>query len=313
MRESMGQKGELLLKESPFIWRDGQTLCCENRNPNCTHEQIEKMKEKRLLGAVDFCIIKIMAGYRYLALSHLNHCVNSSDLLENYKKTSYETNVSKLVRAGILNRYCFVCGLEDLLDTTPRHRSIHFYDLSRGAYGYARDVLGYQSHHMQYKVSEERILELLSLNQFDIGMRHHMKESIEYRIYSEKRKLGSSYAELDLYYRIRRSTTALPLHLYVISIRLHPGYEKRFQEKIKIIKFFMQKYTKIEPLIVLVTCENINAVKTLYQYQNMDEFLRDEVMLYTTDVSNYVFGSMNSIMLCKNIGEHIFLERLKLI
>ena len=65
----------------------------------------------------------------------------------------------------------------------------------------------------------------------------------------------------------------------------------------------MQKYTKIEPLIVLVTCENINAVKTLYQYQNMDEFLRDEVMLYTTDVSNYVFGSMNSIMLCKNFCE----------
>ena len=303
----------MLLKESPFLWRNGQTLCCENSNLNCTYEQIGKMKKKGLLGAIDFSIIKIMAGYRYLALSHLNHCINSGDLSEDYKKDSYEANVSKLVRAGILNRYCFVCGSEDLLDTLPKHRSIRFYDLSKGAYSYARDIAGYTSHHMERKVNEERVLELLSLNQFDIGISISMKESIEYKGYIEKKKLGSSYVEMDLYYRIRKRAAALPLHLYVISIRLHPGYDKRFEEKIKIIKFFLQNHTKNEPLIVLVLCENMNAVKTLYQYQNMDELLGNEVILYTTDISNYVFGSMNSILLCKNIGERIFLERLKLI
>ena len=72
-------------------------------------------------------------------------------------------------------------------------------------------------------------------------------------------------------------------------------------------------HTKNEPMIVLVLSENMYAVKRLFFYQNMDELLRNEVILYTTDISNYVFGAMNSIMLCKNIGENIFLERLKFI
>lgn len=313
MPEIVYQRGGLLLKESPFLWRKDQTLCCENRNLNCTYEQIKRMKDKRLLSAVDLCIIRILAGYRYLALSHLDHCINNSTLLQGYKKASYKENISKLVRAGIINRYCFVCGPEDLLDTRPKHRSIYFYDLSKGAYSYARDIAGYRSHHMERRVSEERVLELLSLNQFDIGMVINGQETIEYRGYIEKKKLGSSYAELDLYYRIRKSTAALPLHLYVISIRLHPGYEKRFYEKIKIIKFCAQMHTKNEPMIVLVLSENMYAVKRLFFYQNMDELLRNEVILYTTDISNYVFGAMNSIMLCKNIGENIFLERLKFI
>ena len=313
MPESIYQKGGLLLKESPFLWRKAQTLCCENRNPNCTYEQIKSMKDKGLLSAVDFGIIRILAGYRYLALSHLDHCVNNGPLLQGYKKASYKDNISKLVRAGIVERYCFVCGPEDLLDTGSKHRSIYFYDLSKGAYGYARDIAGYRSHHMERRVSEGRVLELLSLNQFDIGMAINGQETIEYRGYVEKKKLGSSYAELDLYYRIRKSAAALPLHLYVISIRLHPGWEKRFYEKLKIIKFCTQMHTKNEPMIVLVLGENMDAVKKLFYYQNADELLRNEVILYTTDVSNYVFGAMNSIMLCKNIGENIFLERLKFI
>lgn len=312
MSENIYQKAGILLKDSPFIWRKGQVLCCENRNLNCTYEQIEEMKKKGLLNAVDFCIIRIMAGYRYLALTHLNHCINSSTLSQSYKKASYEDNVSKMVRAGLINRYCFVSGSEELLDTKAKHCSIRFYDLARGAYSYARDVAGYTTHHIEREISEERILELLSLNQFDIGISVSLKEAIQYRGYAEKRKLGSSYAELDLYYRIRRAA-ALSLHLYVISIRLHSGYEKRFSQKIKIVRSCTQMYGRDEPAIVLVLCENMDAVKALYYHQSMDELLRTEVILYTTDISNYVFGAMNSIMTCKNVSEHIFLERLKLI
>lgn len=307
------QKGKLLMKESPFLWKKDQTMCCENQNLNCTYDQIEKMKNKGLLNAVDFCIIRIMAGYRYLAQSHINACVSGSSLKEGYKKDSYDENIAKMVRAGIINRFCFVSGPGDLYECLPNHCSVRFYDLSKGAYSYARDVAGYKVHHLNAEQKQERVLELLSLNQFDIGMQKDFKECIRYRGYAEKRKLGSSYAELDLYYRIQRSATTLPLHLYVVSVRLYPGYENRFAEKIRIVRSCVQMHGKDEPTIVLVLCENMDSVKIMYKHQELDELLRNEVILYTTDITNYVFGAMSSIMTCKNIGDNLFLERLKLI
>lgn len=307
------QKGKLLMKESPFLWKKDQTLCCENQNLNCTYDQIEKMKNKGLLNAVDFCIIRMMAGYRYLAQSHINACVNGSSLNERYKKASYEENVIKLVRSGIIKRFCFISEPGDLYECLPRHCSIRFYDLSKGAYSYARDVAGYAVHHMNNEQRQERVLELLSLNQFDIGFRSAFNDRIQYRGYAEKRKLGSSYAELDLYYRIRRDTAALPLHLYVVSVRLSPDCKERFIEKIRIVRSCIQMHGKEEASIVLVLCEDMNSIKIMYGYQESDELLRNEVILYTTDITNYVFGAMNSMMTCKNMGENLFLERLKLI
>lgn len=308
------QKGKMLVKESPFRWMKGQTLCCENQNTNCTYDQIEKMKNKGLLNAVDFCILKKMAGYRYLTQSHINACVNGSSLKKGYKKDSYEENVFKMVRAGIINRFCFVSETGDLYECLPNKYSVRFYDLSKGAHSFARNVAGYEMHHLDSEQRPERILELLSLNQFDIGMQRELKECIQYRGYAEKRKLGSSYAELDLYYRIqKRNTTLPPLHLYVASVRLHPGYESRFAEKIRIVRSCVQMHGKEESSLLLVLCENLDSVKAMYRYQAQDELFGNEVILYTTDITNYVFGAMSSIMTCKNMGSNLFLERLKLI
>ena len=308
------EKGKLLVKESPFQRMKGQTLCCENQNTNCTYEQIEKMASKGLLNAVDFCIVKELAGYRYLTQSHINACVNGSSLKKEYNKDSYEENVSKMVRAGIIKRFFFVPASGDLYDCLPPKCSVRFYDLSKGAYSYARDVAGYKVHHLDVEQRQERILELLSLNQFDIGMQKDFKKFIQYRGYAEKRKLGSSYAELDLYYRIQNRETALPpLHLYVVSVRLYPGYEDRLAEKMRIARSCIQMQKKEGSSLLLVVCENLDSAKAMYRYQAQDELFRNEVVLYTTDIANYVFGTMSSVMTCKSMGSNLFLERLKLI
>lgn len=299
------EKEILLLKQSPFSWKPDQVLYCENTNLNCTFEQIEKMRSRGLLNYIDLFILKAMAKYKFLALSHINAYANNHMPLEKYKKDTYERNVAKMVRSGIIKKFYFA-------GSSSIHRSIRFYDLSRGGYSYVRDVLGDPVHHLNDVQRPERVMELLSLNQFDIGLMKSFKEKIQYRGYTETKRLGSTSAELDLYYRINDSVWSPPLNLYVLSIRRCENYSSTLLEKIRIVKSCVQCCEISGPVMVLVLCESMEALKSFVKFQEQNEDIKNEFILYTTDISNYVFGTMKSIMMCKHVAGEFITERLLL-
>lgn len=312
MKEERTEKGKLLLKDSPFMWREGQKLVCENTNRNCTHEQIEEMRNRGLVNIVDLAVLSILAKYRFLTLSHIHDSMNRDVLSNEYQKTSYARNVLKLVKAGLILRFCFTNAEQKTDFPQVTWRSVHFYDLSKGAYTYMRDVEKCTVHHMDYQQKPERVLELLSLNQFDLGMFFSAGTQVLYRGYVEKRRLAFTNIELDLYYKLKTGTP-LPLHLYVASIRMSPDFSDRFCEKMRIIRSCIQVSGCTDSSVVLLVCENQEAIKRLFNCQQENEMLSNEVILYTTDISTYVFGAARSIMWCRKKENKILLEHFRMI
>ena len=300
---------KLLLKDSPYLWKDKQILCCENTNCECTFEQIEKMKSKHLLSAVDFSILELLAKYKFLTLTHINFYLNRGSLLEAYKKDNYESNIRKMVRAGLIKKYCFVTEQNEFYRN--RKYSVRFYDLSKGSYSYMRDILKIKTHHLDAIQNPERILELLSLNQFDLGLINTLNSRIVKRDYVQKRKIGPSLVEFDLYYSISHPEITLPLHFYVTSVRSYPEYLRVYLDKLRIIRTWIQMSNRYGQILVLVLCESIEQIKKLYHVQMNDDSLKNEPILYTTDISNYVFGGLNSLMECRPFDDMLLIEHLK--
>lgn len=311
-QKSYLKKPSLLLKRSPYGWRDGQKLFCENKNLNCTFDEMNGLLEKGLLNLTDMEIVKTLSRYRLLPLSGINECVSRSLEGTGYEKRDYKRNVKKLMDVGIVRRYCFSSVIGNTYSLPDSACSIRFYDLSRGAYSYAKKTGIKGIHHLEEKLTEETALMLLALNQFDIGFLRRYGRVIDYRSYMGKRKVGAVIVQTDLYYRIRSTKDGLSMHVYVTCARANPEFDEKYLEKLRTFHSLIQMDNHYCSSIVLTLCESLEEIKRIFDLVHQEEGLDRDMFLFTTDITDYVFGSFGSIIQCSFEEGNILFHRLQL-
>ena len=194
-----GEASDLLLSKTPFYLETGWELVTENKNPACSHAQIEQMIQKRTINLIDMELLKILASFHYLNHYHIAYLLEER-LHPNYHKSSYLNNLNKLKRAGIVLCYVPVAAGAATGDALPAPASpLRLYALSQGAYTYMEPVTP-NARAMQPAASLRKV-EIAAANQFILHFLHHYKERGIFAGIPEKR------APWDIFFCHRRHHT----------------------------------------------------------------------------------------------------------
>ena len=238
------ETAELLLSKTPFYLETGWELVTENRNPACSHVQIEQMIQKRTINLIDMELLKILASFHYLNHYHIAYLLEER-LHPNYHKSSYLNNLNKLKRAGIVLCHIPVAAGAVAGDVPPAPASpLRLYCLSQGAYTYMEPVTP-DTHAMQPAGSLRKV-EIAAANQFILHFLHYCKERVSSLEYLKNVRLGTSSFAIDgiIQYRtaFRKGEPPDLVSLFVLSIRKQEGWEKRAAMRLHLFKVWLARH-----------------------------------------------------------------------
>lgn len=191
-------KTKLFLNPTPFHLMEGYQIRIENKNKNCSHNEIDALAAKGLLNTIDFEIMKLLGTYRYINTHNLEFALNQM-LPTPYQKSDYKRNLKKLVSAGILLRH-FICTADD--NQLPRQivSPLRFYSLSPGACTYISSLLDKPRMPSQ-AISDYRIIELLACSQLLIHFQTSYGHSVQKLLCNIHKQIGARTLLLDAYIR----------------------------------------------------------------------------------------------------------------
>lgn len=268
------EETDLLILKTPFYLESGWELVTENKNPSCSHAQIEQMIQKRTINLIDIELLKILASFHYLNHYHITRALEAR-LHPNYHKTSYLGNLNKLKRAGLVLCYIPVAAGAVTEDTPPAPVSpLRLYCLSQGAYTYMEPITP-DVHSMQPAGSLRKV-EIAAANQFILHFLHHYGEKISSLEYLKAVRLGTSALTIDgiLQYRaaFRKGKSPELVSLFVLSIRKQENWEKRAYMKLHLFKVWLSRHSAEYriPFPVLVV-ENMAMAISLFSILQAQE------------------------------------------
>lgn len=265
---------DLLISKTPFYLEPGWELVTENKNPSCSHAQIEQMIQKRLINLIDMELLKTLASFHYLNHYHIARALETR-LHPNYHKTSYLGNLNKLKRAGLVLCYVPVAAGALAEDTPPAPASpLRLYCLSQGAYTYMEPITP-DAHAIQPAGSLRKI-EIAAANQFILHFLHHYAERVSSLEYLKPVRLGTSALTIDgiLQYRaaFRKGDAPELVSLFVLSIRKQENWERRACMRLHLFKVWLSRHSAEYriPFPVLVV-ENMAMAISLFSVLQAQE------------------------------------------
>lgn len=265
---------DLLISKTPFSLESGWELVTENKNPSCSHAQIEQMIQKRTINLIDMELLKILASFHYLNHYHIARALEAR-LHPNYHKTSYLGNLNKLKRAGLVLCYIPVAAGALTEDTPPAPASpLRLYCLSQGAYTYMEPIT--PDAHAVQPAGSLRKIEIAAANQFILHFLHHYGQKVSSLEYLKAVRLGTSALTIDgiLQYRaaFRKEEPPELVSLFVLSIRKQESWEKRACMKLHLFKVWLSRHSAEYriPFPVLVV-ENMAMAVSLFSILQIQE------------------------------------------
>ena len=302
------------LHNTPFHLPENFSMYCENHNKNCTHAEIDLLNAKGILGTVDFTIMKLLKEYFFLNTYNIKYALDHI-LDENYKKPSYNKNLKKLTKSGILLRHS-LCDCNKT--TTQEHQTpgspLRFYSLSPGAQSYMTTPTDISANLLEHW-DDYKIMELLSINQLLLRIE---KRNIIQKQHYVRKIIGHHKFMIDchLKYHVDTRNIPSPISIFLFSCRTHEESKKDFILRIYLFLRWMDQH-KIEypSHLILILCESITelplihssimALRTQYKYP----------IYYTfdTELLNVpVFSSLYQCVLSSNT-ESFNIEHIRLI
>lgn len=266
--ESSAEKEtDLLISKTPFYLEKDWELVTENKNPACSHVQIEQMIQKRTINLIDMEILKILASFHYLNHYHIAYLLEGR-LHPNYHKASYLNNLNKLKRAGLVLCYIPITAGTLAEETPPAPASpLKLYCLSQGAYTYMEPVTP-DAHAMQ-PASSLRKVEIAAANQFILHFQHHYGNMVSSLEYLKTVRLGTSVFTIDGIVRYRaafsKDQPAELISLLVLPVRKQEKWEKRAVMQLHLLKVWLSRHDAEYriPFPVLIV-ENMEMAVTLF-------------------------------------------------
>ncbi|MDD3361811.1 MAG: hypothetical protein PHW34_09090 [Hespellia sp.] len=286
--------------KSPFHLEDGWTICIENSNKNCTHNEIDILKEKGILNLIDFEIMKLLTRYAYINANNIEYALQHA-LPSFYRKKSYSRNLKKLVHAGIVIRHQLqFCNPDSNVHGVPA--PLRFYKLSAGAYSYLAPVIDVP-HNLTYALTDTNIMEQLSVSQFLIHF------YVEYGISMQSCKcnlplhVGSHLFHVDAYIRFRSSKESVdsPVALFILSARgCTEGRSNFITRSLLFFKWLDKHITQGETYMIIIPTESIEHVRSINQTLISHSVPSSLPLYYTIDSDILTFAPFDCIYRCSH-------------
>lgn len=302
----------VLPDKTPFHMEIGWECRLENKNRNCTHSEIDALILKNIIGPVDLMILRALATYKYLNAYNIHFFLNwLSPLHQYYKKENYTGNLKKLVKAGILLRYCLIrYDNESPLKASP----LRFYDLAPGAYSYIEPVTA-AAYPLQAATDDNRKLELLALNQFLMRMQCNYP-AIRIAHYLNWKKTGARAFCIDAAIRCPAPAAFQSelnrLSIFPIPARFGHKWKEHAAKRYLSLLEWLDRNREQHPLpFPLFLCESLEMGELLFHHVSTMDKLRHLPFYFVTDgslLSSPLWDCLFSSSISDEFGEAVIIK-----
>ena len=267
------------LNPSPFHIDDNMFIICENRNKNCTQKEIDSLISKEILNHIDLEIMRLLCRYGFVNSYNIGFAL-SYTLLPQYRKKSYQRNLQKMVRAGILLKYSIRTGdsLEDAY-ISP----MHFYALSAGAQDYIAPHVD-TPFPRKLVLSKYDIMDCLTASQLLI---HFLKDygnncSVSARCLKRgKNRLGIIFDGM-IQFNGHENCFNHPTQIVLFSVRDNiESFTRLYDRILNLEKILKEKYPKYDSFLVIIV-ESIASIRSISDFMVNDETLDSRLHHYYT-------------------------------
>lgn len=297
-----------ILSKTPFHMRDDWDLQLENKNPICSHAEIDTLIQKRIINLIDIELIKTLARFPYTNIHNIAfHVNNSGELHQNYQKASYLTNLNKLTKAGIVARYCFTCkpGISPTISpqaTAP----LRLYSLTPSALSYIAPLLP-ASAPLPMSSDTLRKLEIAATNQFIIHFQVAYSEHIKYIDYLKTVKNGATPFVVDAIIQYHSQNPAYhmagAISLILLSARKSNGWIARTVNRLKQLRAIISRRPdKYRLPFYLILFEDISMIIDLHPYLQVPP-LQGIPFYYSLDTTSCAYPPLDCIYSCQQTEE----------
>lgn len=261
-----------ILSKTPFHMEENWHLLLENKNPTCSHTEIDNLIQKRIINLIDIELIKALARFPFTNIHNIGFYLNHSGALhQNYQKTSYLDNLNKLKKAGVVARYCFACKPDIYRAGTAKAASpLRLYSLSPPALSYIAPLFP-NACPLPMASDTMRKLEIAALNQFLIHFQVSYSEQIKHIDYLKTAKNGSSPFIVDAIIQYRSQNPAFHMSgnisLILLPVRETGAWITHTIQRLKLLHAFISRTPdKYRLPFYLILAESISMIVELYPY-----------------------------------------------
>ena len=297
----------LTLSPSPFHLEDGWCVLKENKNKNCTHAEIDTLSAKGLLNSVDFAIMKLLSAYPFINTYNLEYALLHK-LPEFYQKEEYTRNLRKLVKAGILIKFCIADKTkgENPVVVSP----LRFYSLSPGAYSYMSSFAD-APHGIQFMLNDLQIVELLSVAQLLIHAKAAYPNAIKQIRFCTRKKVGNKQMMLHAHFIYHEPETLAQLNLLLLSGRSLPASHEELTSNICTLYDWLDKnnetFRNYMILLILETLHDIPTIQELVSRRRKTGKMYP--LYYALDTNLLTHDLFDCIYQCEELDETPHIDR----
>lgn len=303
------------ISASPYHMDQNWHIVCENKNKNCSPKELDTLITKEIINYVDLEIIRLLGRFGFVNSYNITFSM-STVLPLSYRKESYQKNIRKMVRAGILLRYSI--HIDKKLDS-PYAVPLRFYTLSPGAQSYINPHLDVPFSR-RLVLTQDNIFDCLAASQLLIHFENTYSD--DYTIFPRHiRKLYGERKHYTLIDGMIRSdhcpiVSGKRMQLLLLSIRDTVSSMSHFTDRIYQLIDVAKADASIYESFIIVITESISSIKMLAKYtSNAIDNSISVPIFYTTDVilhSSSLFSSLFSVS--TNTGNDSFkIERISLL
>lgn len=301
-----------ITKRTPFHLEPNWDLILENHNKSCSHTEIDRLLQRRIINLIDMELIRILACFPFTNNSNLSFMLNKR-LHPGYHKTSYLDNLNKLKNAGIVLRYFpaespTATNSSENCTISPAG-PLRLYTLSISAYTYIESLV--TDSHKVSAVSPLQKIELAALNQFLIHFQSMYADKVLSMQYQKRAKIGSTSFFIDAIlnchatHPIFESTDRISL--YLLSVRAYGKWEKNILLRLKMLRIWLERCNEdLSPPFILLLVESLAMALTIFSQMLNMPALEGMHVYFCPDSLLMQYSPLDALYSCK-ITEEGFL------
>lgn len=271
-----------IFRPSPFHLEADWIIKTENKNRNCTHAEIDILNAKGILNIIDFKIMELLASYKAVNTYNINYALNNV-LPDGYRRDSYERNLRKLVKAGIVLKHALYQHTDEASCGSVQS-PLRFYSLSAGSCSYITPLISHP-HRFTGLLSDYRLMEQLALSQLLLHFLINYSANIRHYRTNITKAIGSHRLHIDCFLRYQKSDgPSCPISIFLFCCRTHPDSRKDCLTRLCLffrwLSVHQSEHTNYFILIVVECTQDIFFLQRSIMTCNVPKYYP---LYYTTD------------------------------
>lgn len=306
INENQEPEIDLLLTRTPFHLPKGCDLFAENRNPSCSHAEIETLIQKRTLNPTDLEIMEILAAFPFLNHHNLRYALESRTPKEN-RKAAYTDNLKKLKAAGIVLCFCMrkttssPTATDDTDSLNSQVSPLRLYALSQSACTYMEKIVAVVR--PCSTASGILMVRMAAANQFVLHFTALYKDRIRNYTLQKVVRYGKDHAMIDAILHFfppsGKTFDNNPVSIILLSVRTEDGWLEKEMSRLRILSHWLTCQTDKDTSPVIIFCvEHISMAIDLHTcIHNNSLFIGEKY--YCPDSLLTVYPPLKALYLCE--------------